>query len=398
MDCGQWWMGLPGMMAIFMFGAVGGCNASLEPAKPSPSAGSAPHLFWVFVGTYTKTTSKGIYLLRFDSDTGELSQPTLAAQIDDPNFLAVPAGNRFLYTVGTADNHRLAMVDAFSLDSRSGKLSLLNQQGSGGSGATHIGVDQTGSVAVVANYNSGDVGVLPIGRDGKLAPPSEVIQHVGSSVNPQRQQHAFPHSCNFDPSGRFVLVPDLGTDKIYIYRYERDAGTMMPANPATVDVAPGAGPRHMAFHPNGKFAYIINEMGGTVIVFAYDAEHGTLRSLQTVSTLPPDYKGVNTSAEVAVHPSGKFLYASNRGPDNIAIFRIDQDGAAVSLSGFQSTMGKGPRYFGIDPTGRYLLAANQQSDSVMVFRIDSQSGALTPTGASAQIGMPVSLQFVPIGG
>jgi 6-phosphogluconolactonase len=310
----------------------------------------------------------------------------------------VPPGNRFLYTVGTGDNHRLSMVDAFSLDSRSGKLSLLNQQSSGGSGGTHIGVDPAGTIAVVANYNSGDVGVLRINPDGTLAPPSQVIQHIGSSINPQRQQHAFPHSCNFDPAGRFVLVPDLGTDKIYTYHFERADHTLMPGNPATVDVAPGTGPRHMAFSPNGRFAYVVGEMGATVTVFAYDAEHGALRQLQTISTLPADYHGANTSAEVAVHPSGKFLYVSNRGPDDISIFRIEQEGAHLIPTGFQSTLGKGPRCFAIDPTGRFLFAANQQSDSVVVFRIDPQSGGLTATGASAQIGIPVSVLFVPIGG
>jgi 6-phosphogluconolactonase len=396
MNSGPWWKGWQIVMAILAAGMVSGCNSSSEAATQTATA-KPPHLFWVFVGTYTQTLSKGIYLLKFDADSGELSPPALAAEIDDPNSLAVPSGNRFLYTVGTAYNHRLSMVDAFSLDSRSGKLSFLNQQSSGGSGATHIGVDPAGTIAVVANYNSGDVGVLRINPDGTLGPPSQVIQHIGSSVNPQRQQHAFPHSCNFDPAGRFVLVPDLGTDKIYTYHFERADHTLMPGTPATVDVAPGTGPRHMAFGPDGRFAYVVGEMGGTVTVFAYDAAHGALRPLQTISTLPADYHGANTSAEVAVHPSGKFLYVSNRGPDDIAIFRIEQDGAHLTPAGFCSTLGKGPRCFAIDPTGKFLFAANQRSDSLVVFRIDPQNGGLTPTGAPVQIGMPVSILFVPIG-
>jgi 6-phosphogluconolactonase len=396
MDAGQRRKVLVVIMALMM-GAAGGCSTSNQSEAP-PSSVKPPHLFWVFVGTYTKTISKGIYLLKLDTDTGALSPPTLAAQITDPNFLVAGRGNRFLFTVGHASDGKTSVVDAFAMDARTGKLTFLNQQPSGGQGATHLDVDRAGTTTVVANYSSGQVSVLPIAPDGTLGPPSQVIQHTGSSVDPQRQQHAFPHACNFDPTGRFVLVPDLGTDKVYTYRFDASDHKLTPGDPAAVVVAPGTGPRHMAFHPNGRFAYVVGEMGGTAMVFAYDSQHGSLRPLQTISTLPPDYKGQNTTAEVQVLPSGKFLFVSNRGPNDIAIFSIEDDGARLVLKGFQSTLGKGPRYIGVDPTGRFLLAANQYSDSVILYRIDPQTGALTPTGASVQVGIPVSLLFVPVGG
>lgn len=382
------------MMAMFMMGAAGGCST---PGQ-STSAIKPARAYWVYVGTYTKTLSKGIYVMELDTDTGVLSPPTLAAAIEDPNFLAIPPGNRFLYTVGHTNNGKDSVVDAFALNAATGKLTLLNQQPAGGKGATHIGIDPAGTIAVIADYSSGEVSVLPINADGTLAPPSQVIQHTGSSVNPQRQQHAFPHSCNFDPAGHFVLVPDLGTDKIYTYRFDPADRKLTPGDPPTVSVAPGTGPRHMAWHPNGQFAYVVGEMGGTVMVFKYDADRGALKPRQTISTLPPDFKGVNTTAEVQVLPSGKFLYVSNRGPDDIAIFRIEDDGAHLVPIGYQSTMGKGPRHFAIDPTGNFLIAENQQSDSVVQYRIDPQSGALTPMGTPIQIGTPVCVTFVPVGG
>jgi len=393
MNYGRWWKGWVFMMAMFMMGTAGGCSTSGQPASAKQT-----REYWVYVGTYTKTLSKGIYRMKLDTTTGELSPPVLAAEIEDPNFLAIPPGNRFLYTVGHTNQGKDSVVDAFALDAVSGKLTFLNQQPSGGKGATHIGVDPGGTIAVIANYTSGDVSALPINADGTLAPPSQVIQHTGSSVDPDRQKHAFPHSCNFDPAGHFVLVPDLGTDKIYTYRFDPADRTLSPGDPPTVSVAPGTGPRHMAFHPNGKFAYVVGEMGGNLMVFQYDADRGALKPRQTISTLPPDFKGVNTSAEVQVLPSGKFLYASNRGPDDLTIFRIEDDGARLVQIGFQSTMGKGPRHFAVDPTGNFLIAENQQSDSVVQFRIDPQSGALTLMGDPIQIGMPVCVQFVPVGG
>ena len=236
---------------------------------------------------------------------------------------------------------------------------------------------------------------MPINADGSIGAPTAVIKHTGSSVNPDRQKKPFPHSCNFDPTDQWVLVPDLGVDKVYIYRFNAATKSLTDADPPTVSITPGSGPRHMSFDPTGKFAYLVNEMGGTVTVFAWDAQNGRLKELQTVSTLPPDFKGVNTSAEVHILPNGKFLYASNRGPDDLAIFSVAADGT-LKLLGFQPVLGKGPRDFQIDPTGRYLFAAHEGSGTVAIFRINSQMGTLTPTGQMLHVGSPICVTFLAI--
>jgi 6-phosphogluconolactonase len=354
--------------------------------------------FWIYFGTdsHPPSKSKGIYLSRLDAITGKIDEPKLAAQIGDPGWQVIASGGKFLYTIGTMNNHRTSSVAAFSIDSASGALTALNEQPSKGKDTTHIDVDPAGSCAVVANYGSGDISVLPIESDGKLGEVSAVIKHTGSSVNPDRQRHPFPHSCNFDPTGNFVLAPDLGVDKVYIYRFDAAQRALSEGSPPTVAVAPGSGPRHMSFHPNGKFAYLINEMGGTVIAYAWDAGEGQLLPLQTVSTLPSGYSGKNTSAEVRIHPNGRFLYASNRGPDDIAIFEINPAAGTLTPVGRQSTQGKGPRDFMIDPTGQFLFAANQYSDTVVIFRINAETGQLTPTGGVLNVPTPICVTFLAV--
>jgi 6-phosphogluconolactonase len=241
--------------------------------------------------------------------------------------------------------------------------------------------------------------VLPIAADGKLAPASSIVRHTGSSVDRARQEAPHPHSINLDPAGRFAFVADLGLDKVFVYRFDPAKGTLTANDPPSVSVAPGSGPRHFAFHPSGKFAYVINEMRSTVTAFNYDAQRGVLAVLatkapDTVSTLPADFKGENTTAEVQVHPSGKFLYGSNRGHDGIAIFAIDPASGSLTALGHESTGGRTPRNFGIDPDGMFLLAANQDSDTIHVFRIDQQTGKLAATGQSIDIPMPVCVKFV----
>jgi 6-phosphogluconolactonase len=344
--------------------------------------------FWVYVGTYTRATSKGVYLFKLDSATGSLTSQGLAAAADDPCFLAIAPGEKYLYACATANNHRTGVIDAFTINPADGTLQLLNQQPSGGNGPTQIAIDPDGNCAAVANYSSGSVSLLPIGIDGKLSPPSSVIQHTGSSVNKSRQQSPHPHSCNFDPSGKFLFVPDLGTDEIAVYHFNDQNLTA----DSPVPVAPGSGPRHMAFSPDGKFAYLINEMGGTVITYAHSG--GTLKQLQTISTLPEKFTAANTAAEVAVHPNGRFVYASNRGNDSIAIFAVDPAAGTLTLIGFQSTLGNGPRMFAIDPTGNFLIAANQNSDNVVLFRIDPQTGKLTATGTTFPVSSPVCVTFL----
>jgi 6-phosphogluconolactonase len=238
--------------------------------------------------------------------------------------------------------------------------------------------------------------VLPINPDGTVAAPTVVIKHTGSSIDPDRQTHPYPHSCNFDPTGQFVLTPDLGVDKVYIYRFDPASRTLTEADPPTISVPPGEGPRHLSFHPNSKFAYLVTEMGGTVIVYSWDSVRGQLHQVQLVSTLPSDFKGYNKSAEVRIHPNGKFLYASNRGPDTLAIFAVDPDKGTLKLLGFQSVGGKGPRDFNIDPTGTFLFAANQDSNTVTVFRINSETGSLTPTNITLNVPVPICVKFLPV--
>jgi 6-phosphogluconolactonase len=257
-----------------------------------------------------------------------------------------------------------------------------------------VTVDRLGKNALVANYGGGSIACLPIGEDGRLGDATAFVQHKGSSVNPQRQQGPHAHSINLDAANRFAFVADLGLDKVLVYRFDQSAGTLEPNDPPAASIAPGSGPRHFAFHPGGRFAYVINEMKSTVTAFAYDADRGTLQTFQTVSTLPEDSDGRSSTAEVQVHPSGKFLYGSNRGHDSIAAFAIDAATGRLTPIGHESTQGKNPRNFGIDPTGAYLLAANQDNDNIVAFRIDAATGKLRPAGQSIHVPMPVCVKFM----
>ncbi|MBM4040846.1 MAG: lactonase family protein [Planctomycetes bacterium] len=354
----------------------------------------------VYIGTYTWKESKGIYLMELDLATGKLSAPELAAEATNPTFLAIHPSRRFLYAVGEIGKFQgrsTGSVSAFAIAPDTGKLTPLNSQPSGGTGPCHVTVDKQGKNLLVANYSGGSVAVLPIAEDGSLKEPSCTIQHKGTGPNKSRQEGPHAHSINLDPAGRFAFAADLGLDKLLIYRFDPAKGTLTPNDPPFASVAPGAGPRHFAFHPNGRFAYAINEMGMTVTAFAYDAERGTLKELQTVRTLPEgrETTPADSTAEVVVHPSGKFLYGSNRGHDSIAIFALDPETGKLTPAGHEPTQGKAPRNFAIEPSGTWLLAANQNSASVVVFRIDPKTGALTPAGVKADIPAPVCVRFVP---
>jgi 6-phosphogluconolactonase len=353
----------------------------------------------VYFGTYTGEKSKGIYVARLDLATGALSAPELAAGTPSPSYLAIHPNQRFLYAaneVGRFEGQDSGSVTAFAIDRASGKLRQLNQRPSKGGGPAHVIVDGGGRNVLVANYGGGSVAALRIGDDGALAPATGFVQHTGSSVDPKRQAGPHAHSVNVDPKGRFAYVADLGLDKVLIYRFDPKAGTLTAADPPFVALPGAAGPRHFAFHPKARFAYVINEMNLTVTAFAADASSGALKELQTVPTLPSGeqrQEGFST-ADVQVHPSGRFLYGSNRGHNTIVVFEIDEKTGKLTHVEHESTKGNTPRAFGIDPSGRYLLAANQRSDSVVVFRIDQQSGRLEPTGHSVQIGSPVCVKFV----
>jgi len=357
--------------------------------------------YWVYIGTYTGLKSKGIYVSRLDLTAGTLSAPTLAAETASPSFLAIHPNQRFLYAANEVSDFvgkKSGAVGAFALDPKTGKLTPLNQQSSVGDGPCYLVVDKAGRNVLVANYGGGSVAVLPVGADGKLGEATAAIQHHGSSVNPQRQKEPHAHSINLDAANHFAFAADLGLDRILIYKFDATKGTLTGNNPASAPVKPGAGPRHFAFHPGGRFAYVINEIHCTVTAFRYDAQRGELTELQTVSTLPEreSVKPAYSTAEVQVHPSGKFLYGSNRGHDSIVVFAIDENSGMLTYVENEPTAGKTPRNFGIDPTGAYLLAANQNSDSIVVFRIDPRTGALAPTGQSVAAPAPVCVKFVPI--
>lgn len=353
----------------------------------------------IYFGTYTGAKSKGIYVSRFDSGTGKLSEPALAAETKSPSFLAVHPNHRFLYAVGemtVLDGKRSGAVNAFSIKPKTGQLTLLNQQPSGGFGPCHVAVDAKGRCVLVANYSSGSVASLPVLKDGSLGTPGSTIQHTGSSVNLQRQAGPHAHCITTDPANRFALACDLGLDKVLVYRLDARRATMIANDPPFGTVAPGAGPRHLAFAPNGRFVCVINEIGSSLTTFAYDPKRGALKELQTLSTLPDKFDGQNSCAHVLVHQSGKFVYGSNRGHDSIAVFAVDEASGKLSLVEHQSTQGKTPRNFAIDPTGAWLLAENQASDSVVVFKIDEKTGRLKPTGQTVMVGAPVCAVFVPV--
>jgi 6-phosphogluconolactonase len=351
----------------------------------------------VYIGTYTRGKSEGIYLYYMDKSTGSLEFASVAGGIENPAFLAIHPQQIYLYAVnevGQFAGKPGGAVSAFAIDSETGELTLLNQQSSQGPGPCHLSVDHTGQYVLVANYSGGSVSVLPINSDGKLGEATDFVQHEGSSVNPRRQEKPHAHSIMVDESNRYAFVPDLGMDKIMIYRLNLTEGKLEPNDEPWAKVKAGAGPRHFDFHPNGKYAYVINELDNTLIAFAYDAARGSLREIQTISTLREDFSGTSYCADVHVSPSGKFVYGSNRGHDSIAIFGIDEDTGRLTCAGYEPTQGKMPRNFAIDPTGAFLLAANQDSDNVVVFRIDRQTGSLKSTGSMIEVPKPVCVKMI----
>lgn len=376
--------------------------ALLSPPALAASASGAERAtpsgkYIVYVGTYTGPQSKGIYAFRFDASTGELASLGLMAESTNPSFLAVDPSGRFLYAVNEISNYQAQKsggVSAFAIDRKTGKLTFLNEVPSRGAGPCYVTLDKTGRYVLVANYDGGSVAIFPVAPDGRLGEASAFVQHTGHSVNPQRQECPHAHAIELSPDNRFALAADLGLDELLVYHFDPSGGTLAPNNPPSAKVEPGAGPRHLAFHPSGKFVYVINEMQSSVTAFAYDV--GAVRNLGTVSTLPKEFKGNNDAAEIAVYPTGRFLYGSNRGHDSIAVFTIDPAAGTLTPVEYASTQGKTPRNFAIDSTGSYLLAANQDSNSVVVFRIDAKTGHLIPTGQVLEFPSPVCITFVAI--
>lgn len=366
--------------------------AASAVAAPSEKTGAVT----VYVGTYTDGTSRGIYRLTFDPATGTMTEPVLAVETKNPTFLALHPSGRFLYAVGEISNFegaKTGAVSAFAIDPKTGDLTLLNQQASGGAGPCHLVVDKTGGNALVANYGGGTVAVLPIGEDGRLKPASSVRAHEGSGPHKGRQEKPHAHGIYLDAAERFAFSPDLGADRVFVYRFDARTGALEPHGAAPLD--PGAGPRHAAFHPNGKYLYTINELLSTVSAFSYDAGKGSLAPLQTVSTLPTGFSGTSWTAEVAVSGDGRFLYGSNRGDDSLAVFRVDGATGRLTPAGHAPIGGKYPRHFTIDPTGRYILAGHQNSGTIAVLRIDPATGLPALTGATVKLDKPVCLLPVP---
>lgn len=362
----------------------------------------------VFIGTYTEPilfgTGKvlqgkgaGVYVYRLDLSSGGLEQTPVTEVTRNPSYLAFAPSGRFLYAVNELkefDGQAGGAVSAFALDPESGALRFLNQQASHGTDPCHLTVDPSGRNVLVANFMSGSVCVLPIREDGSLDEASEVIQHEGSSVDPVRQAGPHAHAVTLDPSGRYAFVPDLGLDKLMIYQLDAERGKLSPFQQPWIDLAPGAGPRQLVFHPGGGYAYLINELDSTMTAFRYDPATGALQEIQTLSTLPAGFDGHSTCAEVQVSPSGRFLYGSNRGHDSIVYYAIDPSDGRLTLLGHRSTGGKTPRNFTVTPDGEFLLAANQDSGNIVSFRLDPDSGDLTPTGHQIAVPTPVCVKVL----
>ena len=375
----------------FLIVLVSALTTCLDTA---PSSAANPAKFWVFVGTYTDGKSKGIYRMTFDSATGKLSEPSLAAELDNPSFLAIHPTQKYLFAVIESGGKKSGAVASFALDPKTGALTKLNEQSAGGGGSCHLVVDAAGKNVLVANYG-GSVAVLPIGPDGKLAPASDSIRHTGRVFDPQRQGGPHPHSINLDKGNRFAIVPDLGLDRVFVYKFDPIHGKLTPNDPPATKLKDRSGPRHFAFHPDGKHAYVINEINCTVTAFDYDADRGTLTEIQTVPTMPIAVEARHSTAEVEIHPSGKFLYGSNRGHDSLAVYTIEPGTGRLKLVEYEPTRGMTPRHFAVDPTGSYVLAENM-SGTIVVFRVNPETGALNTTGRLIEVPQPCCVMFVPI--
>ena len=362
----------------------------------------------VYVGTYTRALShtpgqaEGIYRCRFDPVTGALTVESAIPGAANPSYLALDPQRRYLYAVEEIEEYEgqaSGAVSAFAVDAETGGLTWLNRQPSHGTAPCHVSIESSGRWALLANYGSGSIAAYPIAADGQLGEASAIVQHEGGSVNPQRQQGPHAHMIVPAPrpagagAQRRILVNDLGLDKVLVYRLDPDQGTLTPNDPPWGTVDPGLGPRHLAFHSGRDIVYVLNEIGSSLTTFAYDPASGALATLQTLSTLPGDFTGNNSCADIHVAPSGRFVYSSNRGHDSIAIFAVDEASGTLSPVGHVPSGGGTPRNFALDPTGSFLLAANQRGNTIVSFRINQETGWITPTGHVAEVPTPVCVIF-----
>jgi 6-phosphogluconolactonase len=344
----------------------------------------------VLFGTNASGPGKGFSFSRFNLMSGVFSKPEFLLESVAPSYFAVTRDGQHVYAV---NENASGSVSAYAFDSRTPKLTLLNQQPAG-DGPCFISLDATEHFALIANYGGGSVAVFPIQPDGSLGARAAFVQQKGSSVNRERQQHAFAHSIRTDPSNRFAIAADLGADKLFVYRFDAKTGALQPNDPPAAALKPGSGPRHFVFHPNGGFVYVADELSSSVTVFAWNRDRGTLTEVETVSALPADWKGTNTSAEIGFDPMGRWLFASQRGHNSIAIFDLNPANGKIVLRTNVPTDGKIPRNFTFDPTGTWMLVANHGSDNVTAFRVNPQTGELYRAGSEAKLETPFCLRFV----
>jgi len=383
-----------GVFLVVLLSLKTGAAESETPAKNATL---------VYVGTFTDTPAKsrGIYLFRLRDEGSEFATLVplgLAAETKNPSFLTLDAKRRLLFCVNEINSFNgksSGAVSAFSIDPETGKLKFINQRASMGAGPCQVALDKTGRNLLVANYAGGSAAVLPVGVDGQLGEATSVVQDSGKGPNAARQEGPHAHCVTLSPDNRFAFLCDLGIDKVMTFKFDAEHGKLIPNDPAFVQVAPGSGPRHLVFHPNGKFAYLVNELASTIITFSYDSKTGGLRELQTVSSLSDSFHGTNKAAEIAVADSGKFLFASNRGENTVASFAIDPKKGTLTRVGEEKSGGKTPRQFGILPSGKYLAVCNQDSDTVLVCRVDGANGKLTPCPTLNQAPSPVCAVFLP---
>lgn len=355
----------------------------------------------VYIGTYTsgKGRSEGIYICRLDLETGELKPYKTVKNVVEPSYLTIDKDRKYLYAVNETvefEGRQSGAVSAFAINQRTGDLEFLNQQPSLGGAPCHLSTSGNGKFVLAANYLGGSVAVFPVEANGRLGAFVDLKQHSGSGANKKRQEAAHAHSINLDDKNRFAAACDLGVDKIFVYEFDARRGKLTPnASQPFFQTRAGAGPRHLTFHQNEKTAFVINELNSTVTALAFNATNGTLAEIQTISTLPADFKNANTCADIHIAPNGKFLYASNRGHHSLVSYRIDEKSGTLEYLEHTPTQGRTPRSFAIDPTGKFLLAANQNSSSITVFRLDEQTGKLSATGKPTPVPSPVCLKLIP---
>jgi 6-phosphogluconolactonase len=371
------------------------CAAGLSIALGASYSAASDDL--VFFGTHAVGPGRGLSVAHFDSETGLLTKPQLVAEAAAPAFFVLHPDGRHLYACNSNDFARGftgETISAFSIDPQTGQLTFINQQSSGGADPSYITLDATNRYVLNANYKGGSVAAIKLNPDGSLGERTATIQHEGRGVDPKRQTQPYAHSVRLDPTNRFALVADLGLDKLFVYRLNAQDGSLTPNDPPFAKVTPGAGPRHLAFHPKGRYVYLINEMASTIVAFAWDSKRGALTERQTLSTLPEGFQGTSHCAEILVHPNGKYVYGSNRGHDSLAVFAIDPPTGQLRLIEHVPTQGRSPRNFAFDPSARWIIVTNHGSDNAMVFRVDRKTGRLTPQGQPVDIVNPFGIGFL----